>query len=78
MMMYVSGPRRSPLNVSVDAPDSGNYTCTASNAFFERGTARTIQLIVHCKINQLLTGPPLNFTSCNFPLLISKPLTLTF
>ena len=46
LLTYLSGTGRSS---SVEASDSGNFTCRASNVFLQRGIARTTRLVVYCK-----------------------------
>ena len=53
--MRVLGRGRGESEVSVDAADSGNFTCRASNVFLLHGIARTTRLIVYCK-SQYLTA----------------------
>jgi len=72
----VLGSGRSPSEVSVNAADGGNYTCTASNVFLERGTQRTTRLIVYCKNDQLLVSLECLYqirTFCDIPLLNDNP-----
>jgi len=47
--VYVLGSGRGQTEVSVNTADSGNFTCTASNVFLERGIERTTRLVVYCK-----------------------------
>ena len=66
----VPGASRSPTEVSVEPADGGDYACTASNAFLERGLSRSTRLIVHCKSNRLMAFATATFQHCDIYIFI--------